>query len=432
MGKKRWNMRAIQALLLLVTLCFILHAFAQSVSSAPQRTKKVAAKKKGSATAQTAQQGVAKTSAKKNKKDVKAGVGAKRSPGTKSRTTTTAKSVTPSSRRHGQRKTVAGSSFSSATAPFAVRLNNEWLPHRINSVFALPADKFILEVGEAGGKEEYLLQAAPEVTRLGLNQWSWQAPRRTGLYPVKILHPTKGATIVLNVFVMVPFSQIRKGALNGYRIGNYPRVPLKQAPTYRLPQGFIEVTKTNETVLVSPHFSLRQFLCKQESKYPKYLVLDARLLLVLESLVKKVNEAGYHCPTFEIMSGYRTPHYNSAIGNSTTYSRHLWGDAADIFIDVNPRDGEMDDLNRDGVANFQDTQVLYNIVNKMYEPRVSRFPTNGFMGGLRAQQLLLGGPTNASPLRQFLTGGVARYRETSAHGPFVHVDVRGVYTKWGQ
>ncbi len=489
MGKKWWYTRAIQAPLLLITLCLTLHVFAKSAASASskkgkaspaartpsapspktakphhalQLTDEVAARKaKGLATAKTAHKSAAKASPKKDKRNVAAIVSPKSSKRTKFYAA--AKSLALSSRRHGQRKAVAsiskkvvphislepterllredddqvavpGSSFlfSPETAPFPAQLNDERLAYRINSAFVLPAEKFILAVGEAEEKNAYLLQAAFDVTQIGPNTWSWQAPRKAGVYPVKIFHPDWGATIVLNVFVMVPFSQLAGGYVNGYRIGNYPRTPFKQLPTYHPPRGFIEVTQENENVLISPHFRLRQFLCKQESEYPKYIVLDSRLLLVLETVLKKANETGYRCPTLEVMSGYRTPYYNRAIGNSTTYSRHVWGDAADIFIDANPRDGEMDDLNRDGVVDFRDTAVLYNIVNKMYEPRIQRFLTSGFMNEPRVQQLLADGFMNESRIQRFLTGGLARYRETRAHGPFVHVDVRGIYTRWGQ
>ena len=30
-----------------------------------------------------------------------------------------------------------------------------------------------------------------------------------------------------------------------------------------------------------------------------------------------------------------------------------------------------------------------------------------------------------------LTGGVGIYKATSAHGPFVHIDVRGTKARWG-
>jgi hypothetical protein len=324
------------------------------------------------------------------------------------------------------------SHFSPGIAPFPVQLNGERLVYQTNSVFALPAEKFLLEVGGAQKKNAYVLETALSMKQIGLNTWSWQAPRETGLYPVKILQANGDATIALNFFVMIPFSRLKREYLNGYRIGHYPRVPFRQLAAYNLPRGFIEVTRMNENALVSPHFRLQQFLCKQDSGYPKYLVLDPRLLVVLESILRRVNDRGYHCPTLEIMSGYRTPHYNRAIGNSTTYSRHLWGDAADIFIDTNPRDGEMDDLNRDGVVNFQDTKVLYNIVHDLYAPRVQRFLPTSLIYEPPAQGFLAGGFLYGARVQRLLTGGLARYRETDAHGPFVHVDVRGVYTTWGR
>jgi hypothetical protein len=133
------------------------------------------------------------------------------------------------------------------------------------------------------------------------------------------------------------------------------------------------------------------------------MILDPRLLNALELLLEKANAHGYPTRTLTVMSGYRTPYYNRAIGNSTTYSRHVWGDAADIFIDENPQDGRMDDLNQDGAVDSHDAEVLYDLIESQYD---SRF-----------QKLHI--------------GGLARYRETSAHGPFVHVDVRGVEARWG-
>jgi len=192
------------------------------------------------------------------------------------------------------------------------------------------------------------------------------------------------------------------------------------------------VTEENENTYVSPHFRLRQFLCKQDGDYPKYITLDPRLLTVLEAVLQKVNERGRHSQTLSIMSGYRTPYYNRAIGNSTTYSRHLWGDAADIFVDASPLDGEMDDLNRDGVVNIHDTEFLYAIVAEMYEPRVQRFLAGSFFNEPILQQLVTNGYADDARIQKLLTGGLARYRETGSHGPFVHVDVRGVFTRWGR
>jgi hypothetical protein len=208
--------------------------------------------------------------------------------------------------------------------------------------------------------------------------------------------------ILLNVFVIVPLERVEKGRLNGYRIGSYPATALKGLEIYKPPPGFIEVTKDNKDTLVSPHFRLEQFLCKQAGRYPKYIVLRSRLLLKLELLLQRVNAAGFRADTFQVMSGYRTPSYNKAIGN-VKYSRHMWGGAADIFIDEEPKDGRLDDLNRDGKIDYRDAAVIYDLIDDLY----------------------------GDPLYAPFVGGLGRYKKTAAHGPFVHVDVRGFRARWG-
>jgi hypothetical protein len=285
-----------------------------------------------------------------------------------------------------------------------VTFNDEQLLYRLNSAFVLPGDEIFLEIAEKQKNQDYTFRTTLGKERqLGVNRWYWHAPAHPGVYPIKIQQTRSGETVTLNVFVLVPLERVEDGFLNGYRIGSYPTVALRQQAIYTPPRGFIEVTPEIENILISPHFRLQQFLCKQEGGYPKYLILDARLLVALELLLEKANARGYQARTFTIMSGYRTPYYNRAIGNSTTYSRHVWGDAADIFIDDNPPDGQMDDLNQDGNIDTHDAEVLYDLVESEY----------------------------ASRFQKLLVGGLARYRETSSHGPFVHVDVRGVEARWG-
>ena len=52
------------------------------------------------------------------------------------------------------------------------------------------------------------------------------------------------------------------------------------------------MTKDNEDTQVSPHFRVKQFLTKQKSDYPKYLVLDERLIFVLEAIGSHLEAAG--------------------------------------------------------------------------------------------------------------------------------------------
>jgi hypothetical protein len=99
------------------------------------------------------------------------------------------------------------------------------------------------------------------------------------------------------------------------------------------------------------------------------------------------------------MSGFRTPAYNASIGNTTIYSRHLWGDAADVYVDADG-DGRMDDLNGDGRHTVADARLLATWVE-----------------GLEAR-------------KSWRPGGLASYRANAVHGPFVHVDARGTRARW--
>jgi uncharacterized protein YcbK (DUF882 family) len=130
------------------------------------------------------------------------------------------------------------------------------------------------------------------------------------------------------------------------------------------------------------------------------VVLRERLLFKLEYVLEQVNAEGIPAKSFSVMSGYRTPYYNAAIQN-VRYSRHVWGDAADIFID-DDGDAYMDDLNADRRHDSRDAEVLFNLVNQLDQrPGFSNF-----------------------------IGGLGRYKPTDSHGPFVHVDARGVKAKW--
>jgi len=197
-----------------------------------------------------------------------------------------------------------------------------------------------------------------------------------------------------------PASDIVGGYLNGYRIGDPPPGNNKHPQLYVEPPSFIEVTPGNINQQASPHFALGQFLCKQEAEFPKYIVLQERILVLLEGLIGAVQEAGYPVETFGVISGYRTPYYNKRIGNVPN-SRHIYGDAMDFYIDLD-KDGRMDDLNGDGQQNRADVDILYEVVNAF-----KRLPENAH-----------------------LRGGVGRYYKTSNHGGFIHVDTRGYRARW--
>jgi hypothetical protein len=293
--------------------------------------------------------------------------------------------------------------FASQKAGFSIRVNGIENPYEIMSVFALPNEILKIELDAIQAADEYRLFAPQDnIVAAASRHWDWRVPAKPGRYVLKIAKGNQQPSMSLNIFVMVPFGQIKEEYLNGFQIGKYPQIALKGLEIYKPPRGFVEVTPQNEGTLISPHFKLEQFLCKQNSGYPKYLVLREKLLLKLELILEKVNENGYPCNTFHVMSGYRTPYYNKAIGN-VKYSRHIYGGAADIFVDENPKDELMDDLNKDGKTDYRDAAVLYRIIDELYGKKFY----HPFLGGL------------------------ARYKRTGNHGPFVHVDVRGRRARWG-
>jgi hypothetical protein len=294
--------------------------------------------------------------------------------------------------------------FTAQKASFSIKFKNEILPYRVMGVFVLPDEFISFEVIDSDKKQNYKIQVSDgKLTHISNKKWRWQAPSVKGLYPMVISDELSSESITLNVFVMIPFKQLKGGYLHCYRVGEYPKVALKNMQIYKPPKGFIEATKELEQTKISPHFKLNQFLCKQECDSSRYLVLEERLILKLELILEKVNEKGYACNTFHIMSGYRTPHYNHSIGN-VKYSRHCWGGAADVFIDENPKDDMMDDLNKDGKIDLKDARVLYNIIEEMY----------------------------GKPWYEIFIGGLGKYKKTASHGPFVHVDVRGFRARWGE
>jgi len=286
-------------------------------------------------------------------------------------------------------------------AGIAVFYQDEIPPLSLRTLTVLPGETVKFKVVTPRETTEYTAQpAGGELSPLGKGRWEWTSPRAPGLYPIEVVPPDGGDPVTLQAFVLVPYNELQGGLLNGYRIGHYPEKPHPLIGENGPPNGFVEVTRENEDVLVSPHFRLRQFVCKQSADSRKYVVLDERLLLALEFALQRVNDAGYRASTFHIMSGYRTPAYNRSLGDAR-YSLHQWGAAADIFIDEDGN-GVMDDLNGDGRSDIRDADVLYALVDDA-----------------AAQPETLG-----------LIGGLAKYPSTASHGPFVHVDVRDHRARW--
>lgn len=217
-----------------------------------------------------------------------------------------------------------------------------------------------------------------------------------GIHPLGVHAPDGDAIVVLahQSFASKPA---------GYRTGSWPTTGLAaRNPNYAPPAGFIAVTAENQATAISERFALRDFLTHdQQGVWPKVLVLRPKLIDKLELIGNALDQRGLPS-RIHIMSGFRTPQYNAkgvGEGGRASFSRHTYGDAADIWVDGNG-DGQMDDLNRDGKVSVKDAQFLLAV----------------------AEEVEAAHPE--------LVGGMSAYRANSAHGPFVHVDARGHRARW--
>ncbi len=208
----------------------------------------------------------------------------------------------------------------------------------------------------------------------------------------------------VRVFVMRPFADKVRGRIGSYHIGTFPsEMRTARSSAYENPEGFIEVTEDNRNAAISEHFRLNDFLTHNQAPvWPKYLVLREPLIDKLELVIAELKTMGVAVGKLHVMSGFRTPQYNEqgvGAGGRVKDSRHQFGDAADVYVVNGTRDW-MGDLNGDGRVDTRDAQILADAAD-----RVERSHPD-------------------------LVGGVGIYRATSAHGPFVHIDVRGTRARW--
>lgn len=209
----------------------------------------------------------------------------------------------------------------------------------------------------------------------------------------------------LTVVSMVPFDAKVSGRMGLYRMGYWPgERRSSRSASYENPLGFIQVTQANQELQLSEHFRLRDFVTKDQfDVWPKYVVLHETLIDKLELVIAELNAMGHAVRHVQVMSGFRHPFYNQqgvGKGGRAEQSRHQYGDASDIFVD-NDRNGIMDDLDGDRRITVRDAEIVIDAVDRV---------------------------ESAHPE---LTGGMGRYHATGAHGPFVHIDVRGTPARWG-
>lgn len=252
---------------------------------------------------------------------------------------------------------------------------------------------FPLDLGAADEAPEYLWVKAEDSSAVieprAMKGTTVKSPVLPGFYRLALMSQT-GRHIVDSVIVgvLVPFSTKMGSTLNGYRIGRYQweRLGGDASPP---PAGFLQVSPEDTSMQISSHLRLGTFLTHDgQDVWPRYVALDPRILDKIELVLSDLGVKEFEMP-MEMSSGFRTPLYNRTVPRAAGDSRHQYGDAADLAIDV---DG-------DGRVTFADAVAVARAVERVE----ARHPN--------------------------LVGGLGLYgnRGTS---PYVHIDVRGKPSRW--
>lgn len=278
-------------------------------------------------------------------------------------------------------------------APARAELVN--VPRRASLGGSLPLDSL---VGNSGRLRARLITREETRNYPPLIDHFGPKVREPGVHTVTML----GGHEEFAFITLRPWREKAGAYVNRYHVGWWPGERRTMPSNYDNPIGFIEVTPENADVRLSQHFRIRDFLTRDQFQvWPKYLVLREELIDKLELVLATLEAQGIPTRHVVVLSGFRTPQYNTRISfeGAAYASRHQYGDAADVIIDAN-RDGKMDDLNRDGVVDFADTDVINRAVEKVEH----KYPE--------------------------LVGGLGLYHAMGPSGPFAHIDVRGTRARW--
>jgi hypothetical protein len=266
----------------------------------------------------------------------------------------------------------------------------------VRMVFARPgaAVDYPLEIGERPEELTYFWRSETVGKSTEPRSLSEQivAPSLPGFYHLAV-RTSSGERVFdgLSLAVMVPFEQKSGSMLNGYRIGRYAgerRQSLDDPP----PPGFVQIGPSDVDLPVSSHLRISDFVSHDEqTTWPRYAALDARLLDKLELVFAEIGrwqgQSSGDGVDVNVHSGFRTPIHNRRVARSARDSRHQYGDAADIAVDVN----------RDGRINSSDVKL----VAKAVEIVEHQHPD--------------------------LVGGLGLYTGSAT---YVHIDARGERKRW--
>ena len=268
----------------------------------------------------------------------------------------------------------------------------------VNLRFAMPGGSVEFPINLTGVSDSLryqwvgVMDSSTRVPPRLLGQAALIAPMAAGFYHLAVVHGTERQILPEpTLAVMVPFEEKVAGQLNGYRIGTYIAERFGRHDHER-PEGFLEVRAENLDLQVTKHLRLADFVTHddQVDVWPKYVVLNPRLLDKLELVFADLGGRARPNLLVDVHSGFRSPSHNAHVRRAASDSRHQYGDAADVAIDV---DG-------DGKITMIDELLVMLAVDRVEEKHPE------------------------------LAGGLGMYISRRYPSPYLHIDARGKRTRW--
>lgn len=145
----------------------------------------------------------------------------------------------------------------------------------------------------------------------------------------------------------------------------YLKKTLSNKTAYRKlvePLEFVRIKRADLYQKVAGNFRLKDFLCKDQFYIDCILgkradivaTLNQKIFIKTIALQAVLEREGHDWEGFSIVNGHRHPAYNERVGGAKL-SRHIKGEAVDIFIH---------DINQDGLSTPADKAIVLDILEK--------------------------------------------------------------------
>ncbi len=241
-------------------------------------------------------------------------------------------------------------------AMMRVEVNGQRVSPLVPTLFLLPEDPLVIQIQgnnqQATGDQDRSWSVKLNSRFLasdGNNRFSGTVPEEPGFYPLEIEsrqklnrafisqnisqgQKTEKIRETLQIIVLHPFSRLKDGVIERFPIGIYPDpdeapeqvIPKAARSNYLPPKGFIEVTDSNQKMLVSQHYCLKDFISHLNTPFPQFIALSPALLLKLEWLTLYLEQYSQNPKArLTILSGFRTPKYNQMVSGARLEPAYL-------------------------------------------------------------------------------------------------------------